>query len=388
MKKLKVLYISHSDPGLGGAPKSLVELINNLRSNYNVYPIVCVHSKDMVYNFCKRNNIECYVTGHEDVWTGGIKDPKAWLNWLPQKILLSVHNHEALKYLKEKIDIESIDIIHTNVSVVNFGMYVHKKYNIPHIMHLREDSDVLNNMLYTIRPVNCMNKFVTRFIAISDYVKSGWSKNKIDSNKIDVIYNGLILPSYSKHRIFKDEKIKIIMSGSLISDKGQDLVISAIKSMKSKYRDKIVLDIAGTGNKRYIKRLKKIISENNLKNVRLLGYQKNIANKLSKYDIGIMASKGEAFGRVTVEYMANGLAVLASDTGANKEIIKNKGTGFIFDRNNLKSLIKTLKYMIDNPIETQNVACNGQKEAYSRFTTDINASNIYEEYKKVLKLSK
>ena len=101
-----------------------------------------------------------------------------------------------------------------------------------------------------------------------------------------------------------------------------------------------------------------------------------------------MASKGEAFGRVTVEYMANGLAVLASDTGANKEIIKNKGTGFIFDRNNLKSLIKTLKYMIDNPIETQNVACNGQKEAYSRFTTDINASNIYEEYKKVLKLSK
>lgn len=383
MKKLRVLFISHSDPGNGGAPKSLMELVLNLKTNFNVEPVVCVYSKDMVYKFCRNNDIECYVTAHKDIWTGGVKSPDAWFILPKYRKSLKLSNKRAFNLLNKKVDMNSIDLIHSNVSVVGLGMYINEVMGIPHIMHLREDADVLNKMVYAINPIKNMNKNVTRFIAISNFVKNKWCNKGLSTSKIDLVYNGLKLPPMKSRRILSNS-IKIVVIGSIIRSKGQLLVVKAIKNLEKRYRDKISLDIVGTGNKRYIQKIKAIIEKNKLTNVHLLGYRSDISSKLNDYDIGIMASKGEAFGRVTIEYMANGLAVIANNTGADPEIITDNKTGLLFKKNDSASLSQKIKYLIENPDVANDLSKAGQKEVYKKFTTNINARNIYNEYKKLL----
>ena len=175
------------------------------------------------------------------------------------------------------------------------------------------------------------------------------------------------------------------MVGSIIKSKGQLDVLKALSNLNVKYRNKVQLDILGSGNKRYIKRLNQFIEKNNLENINLLGYQKDISSKLKNYDVAIMASRGEAFGRVTVEYMANGLVVIGNEAGANPEIIRDNETGLIYERNNINSLTKKLIYVIEHPEKANKLSVAGQDEVYAKFTTNINAKNVYNEYIELIK---
>lgn len=55
--------------------------------------------------------------------------------------------------------------------------------------------------------------------------------------------------------------------------------------------------------------------------IEFLGHRSDVNQLLQDAHIAVMASRCEAFGWVTVEYMMSGLAVIVSNTGANPEIV-------------------------------------------------------------------
>ena len=57
----------------------------------------------------------------------------------------------------------------------------------------------------------------------------------------------------------------------------------------------------------------------------------------------------EAFGRVTVEAMLSGRPVLASDTGANSELVQDNITGWLFNSGDAKSLAGKMEEIINTP---------------------------------------
>ena len=146
------------------------------------------------------------------------------------------------------------------------------------------------------------------------------------------------------------------------------------------------MDFYGNGSQKYIRYLKEIIKKNNLeKNVRFNDYCNHIDEKINQYDVGVMCSRAEAFGRVTVEYMTNNLVTIASDTGANPELIKDGENGFLYKYNDIEDLKNTI-LNVYNLTETQKKIL--KKNAYVtsiKFSEQNNALNIYNLYKKVLK---
>jgi glycosyltransferase involved in cell wall biosynthesis len=46
-------------------------------------------------------------------------------------------------------------------------------------------------------------------------------------------------------------------------------------------------------------------------------------------NIGLMCSRDEAFGRVTIEFMLHKMPVIASNSGANPELVINRINGDI-----------------------------------------------------------
>jgi glycosyltransferase involved in cell wall biosynthesis len=61
-------------------------------------------------------------------------------------------------------------------------------------------------------------------------------------------------------------------------------------------------------------------------------------------DVAVMASDCEAFGRVTLEYLSLGRAVIASRSGANPELVAEGETGWLFDPANVDELVAALRH--------------------------------------------
>ena len=231
-----------------------------------------------------------------------------------------------------------------------------------------------------------MNKSATEFIAISEAVMNHWINKGIRRDKIIQIYNGVrendtIKSNYPK----KGDVIRLVMMGSLNETKGQHYVIKAIALLPEEDRKRIQVDIVGDGVTAYTKILEKLIKINHLsEQVRLLGYKKDFYRYLSKYDCGIMCSRSEGFGRVTVEYMMAGLPVIVSDTGANPEIVNHGVNGLLHKYGDVIDLAEKISYLLNNENEIERIGRNAYRTAVEKYTAHINASEIYKEYQKLL----
>ena len=145
------------------------------------------------------------------------------------------------------------------------------------------------------------------------------------------------------------------------------------------------VDIYGEAYRDYLKVLKKRIKELGCEEqIKFCGYYTDVPELLSHYDIGVMCSQAEGFGRVTVEYMMAELVVIASDSGANPELISDTRTGFLYHYNNSCDLKEKLEYVIKNMDTCKKIAKAGRLNALDVFNSKRNAEEVYQLYKKIL----
>ena len=96
-------------------------------------------------------------------------------------------------------------------------------------------------------------------------------------------------------------------------------------------------------------------------------------------------SHSEAFGRVTAEYMLAGLLTVASDTGANVELIDNRKTGILFKKSDDIDLLSKLRWIRNNRLQCKAIAESGRKCARKDYSIESNIDRFYEYYKTLTK---
>lgn len=391
---MKILYITDVEERYGAAT-SFKEMVVTLKENYNVEPIVLTSINGELNKFLDENEIENNAIGHEGIL---INTPS---NKIKRYIKLNIlkkyyknkilnKNMEAIKKADEIVDFNKIDLIHTNVNRIDIGIRLAKKYHIPHIMHLREFSD----LDFNLTPVTMsykefygfMNEYTNSFIAISNVIKENFIKKGIDKDKIRIIYNGISNYDFIDKNRFDDNKTHIVMTSSIGDTKGQMDAVRAINLLKDDEKRKIKFDIYGDGVKKYIREIKNYINKNKLNDIiELKGYSNNINSIIGKYDIGLMCSKSEAFGRVTAEYMNAGLIVIASNTGANPEIINDNQNGYLYNKKDVRTLTEQIEKIINNDINKNiEIRKNAINKVKNNYTKEINAKNVYNLYKEIL----
>lgn len=388
---MKVLFISAGDYKYG-APKSMLELILELREKYGITPVLLTKRYNQLNKICDDKNIENYSFWYSDIMAGAPYKSK----------ILRLAKH-TVKYLlfglgkvtehkKNVIPFDDIDLIHTNLNRIGIGAYFSRKYNVPHIWHLRElGKEDYNVVLYKRNCIRYMNDNADAFIAISNAVKNAWVKKGLSEKKIDVIYNFLDLSQFKKRDTSKSTNaLKIVMTGHIQPNKGQIQLVKAMKYIPESIRQHIKIDFYGEGYKEYTEEIEKEIEKLNCGNiVTFKGYSKDIPKLLCQYDIGVVASKAEGFGRVTVEYMAAGLLVIASNTGANEEIVEDGVTGLIYKYNDSRNLADKILQVFNNRKEMNRISVCGNQYVYDNFSKNSNiAETIYAKYKSVIEKSR
>lgn len=143
----------------------------------------------------------------------------------------------------------------------------------------------------------------------------------------------------------KNNKKPVVLTvGRLTEAKG----IKPILKLANMFKDKAEFVIAGSGP------LEQEIKNN--KNVRFLGaidYGKKLAEVYNNADIFILNSYKtkdweEIFGRVLIEAMSSGLAIISTDCIGPKEIIRDGENGILIEQNNDKQLLDKLKILLND----------------------------------------
>ena len=387
---MKVLFISAGDYKYG-APKSMFELMVTLKKKYGVEPVLLTKKKNGLNHKCDLLGIENYAFWSRDIMAGSAyQNPIFNMMKHCVKYFLYLWGGITQKNIeKVGIDFESIDIIHTNLNRNDIGAWISQKHKIPHVWHLRETIAGYAIRLYKPNTIDYMNKNAAFFIAISQVVYKAWIQMGLDKNKMCVVYNGLNTEEFTmRNRADRNstDKLKIVMTGHVQPTKGQDQLISALGRLTADEKRKLQVDIYGEAYPDYKKELTKNIHKMQLEDVvNFCGYCDHIPQKLAGYDIGIIASKEEAFGRVTVDYMLSGLLVIASDTGANTELIEDGKNGLIYPYKDIDGLTARLKLALEAPEMIDKLGKEARADATMKYSNARYVQEVYDLYREVLK---
>lgn len=384
---MKVVYIA--DIGIeGGATKSLVELVDTMKKENGVEPIVLTSGYNRLNELLNADGIENHAVGH-GAFLQGAPDAvwKKPIKWGLFAAYYYLHYHSSIRKALRLIDWKSVDLIHTNVARDDLGMEISRRTGVPNLCHIREFAELdFNCWSYRPHYVKYLAQNTDGFIAISEAVKRYWIAKGIPENKIEVIYNGVdcqkIKPA--DHRKWaEDPTVKMVIVGGVIPNKGQYQAIEALCMLPERIRPYFRLDVIGGITETYKLKLSEPLKKCGIESqVRFLGACNDVYDRLKDYHIGLMCSKAEGFGRVTVEYMHAGLVVIASDTGANLELIQDQTTGLIYHRDDVKTLTQKLVYVWEHKDKIAEIADRGKKEA-EKYTKEKNAREIFAQYRKM-----
>lgn len=396
---MKILFIANRAE-FGGAPKCMLELIEQLIQQYGVEVEVVTSGENVIAQWCDEHNLKHYAVGHTSFAIGKGSTP---IRRVAKTILTpyyfvrsSILNHKALKKACSLIDLGSVDIIHTNSNRDCLGAMLAQKYNKTHVWHLREFGKEDYDIRYLKRNyIRYMNSTTNYFIAISDAVKNAWVQKGISEEKLYRIYDGIALPNKKtvemamiNRKKSKREILRFAYLGIVCPSKGQFDAVRALSYLDSKVAKNIKIDFWGdcTCLPEFTNQIKDFAKDNGLaESISFMGFTDNIWNELPKYDAAMVCSRSEAFGRITPEYMSLGLQVIASDTGANPELIEDGVSGYIYKHDDLKSLADKINgiYCMDYE-ERERVAEQAIKRA-SLFSNSNNAVNINKLYCEIMR---
>lgn len=380
---IRVLFVTHTAL-MGGANRSLMQLMLELRDRHDVEPVVLMpkipkYMKQWnMQAACQKQNIACYSLAFH--W---FRDTRRLIFYL--RCLTNLINY-PLAYFKMRR--ERFDLIHSNGSVISLGAFLSRVKHVPHVWHLREFG-LLDFGLVSLLG-SWYEKWVFRhggdvFIAISEAVKNCYA-DKVPHDRLRMIYNGILPPKEAAAKKSTAGTVQFCMVGMLSSPKNQLEALQAVNVLVNTWGlTQLHLTLIGFEEPVYTGLLREFVAVNGLESyVSFLGEHDDVGALLDQMHVGLMLSKNEAFGRVTVEYMMHGMAVIASDTGANPEIIDNGVTGYLYPLGDSSLLAEHMKAFVDNRETLCLFADNGRKKALAEFTSYRNTEQVYGVYRQLL----
>lgn len=79
--------------------------------------------------------------------------------------------------------------------------------------------------------------------------------------------------------------------------------------------------------------------------VKFFGLLRDMNALRREMDIGVVVSKSEAFGRVTIEGMLSGMIMIGANIGGTAELIKDKITGYLYSHDSVDELAELIEYV-------------------------------------------
>jgi len=185
------------------------------------------------------------------------------------------------------------------------------------------------------------------------------------------IKNGMNSDNAPKKKI-KLGKNSILFIGEIRHSKGISFLVDAFKLVREEVPS-AKLHVFGKNSNENL--LKKIISTDGIK---YHGTTKNVFPYLRGCDIFAFPSYSESFGLVLLEAQSCGKPVIAFNTTAIPEVVKNNETGFLVEKKDINDFVEKTIFLLKNPDKSKKMG-----QAGKNFSKKFNWEKSAKEYLKV-----
>lgn len=334
-EKINIVFLTDCLADLaGGAEKQIYELAKGLDKNkYNV----TVVSLD-TYGQAPRQLIEstgCRLEIFRVVRIYGLTG-----------LIQGVKFHRFLR----KNHIHVLQTYHFSSDI--WGTFWGKLAGVPVIISNRRDMGFWRSGIHGVA-YRWVNPWVTKMIgnarSIREHIKT---QEGIPDEKLDVIYNGVDVPSPQTAKFVGDVPLKmpndilIMHVANLKPIKGHAYLLKAFVDIYKKHPNvKLVL----IGEDQLNGVLQQQASDLGIKDrVIFLGKRKDACALLSLADICVLPSLSEGMSNSILEYMSAGKPVVATNVGGNPELVYNGINGLLVEKEDADGLRSALLTLIED----------------------------------------
>jgi glycosyltransferase involved in cell wall biosynthesis len=370
-KSIKILLLSHGST-LEGAERSLLEAVQSLVSIGAEVCVVVPREGLLVQKLRETNAIVHFLS---TPWW--VKDFRGNSSIVKRFSEYAKAVFGMLIILRES----KPDVVITNTITIPCGAIASKLVGIPHIWYIREFLEEDHGWSFEFGrqfSVFSVSILSWKVIANSEAIRKRYS-DRISSSKIEVVYNAVSIdqdfPLDSPIN-----KIDGIFYAALVGrkspGKGQKDAIDAVTILLNTYQ-KVHLWLIGDEFENYAEELKAYVKSLGIDDsISFIPFVKSPAEFMMAADAMLVCSRYEAFGRVVVESMKLGTAVIASNSGSMPELIKDGWNGLLYEPSSASSLADKIRLLSTNREFKKEIETNAYQWANDKFTLKIYSSNL------------
>jgi glycosyltransferase involved in cell wall biosynthesis len=181
---------------------------------------------------------------------------------------------------------------------------------------------------------------------------------------------------------------RIICVANIHPDKDHLTLFRAMKLVVEKIPDAHLLLAGEARDANYLKTVTaEMVKLGLVKNVSLLGQQKNVPLVLGACDIGVMSSVSEGLPMALLEYGMAGLPVVATDVGQCAEVLGNGSAGIIVPPAEPGRLGAALTSLLESEESRRELGEKFRQRVHQSYSADAVISEVCRMYEEVLHLA-
>ena len=273
------------------------------------------------------------------------------------------------------------DIVYTHTVVVVAGAFAAFLARRPHVWHLHEFCYVDPNERFDLGKefVTWLIEHLSAVIVANSHVLKQEYAKYIHPRKFRVIYQAVTLRESGCNLLPPGVQItafKCIVVGSLQGLKAQDEAILAIAEARRQGVPATLL-LVGGGDLAFRTTLEELAEQCGITPYVIFhGYAENPQSLIDAVDVVLICSRFESFGRVTVEAMLGGKAVIGTASGGTAELIQNGKTGLLYTPGDYNELAAWIRYLYENAEEKCRLGAAARAWAADRFNQERYAGEV------------
>lgn len=217
------------------------------------------------------------------------------------------------------------------------------------------------------------------------------ARASVGRHRIKVIRNPVDFRAFDAEKVSRrqsrenlrisDEDFVVGFAGRLHFVKGVDLLIRAM-ALLLEQSPRYLLVLAGDGAER--KSLEDLTIQLGIAGrVRFLGMRDNVPEVMAAFDIGVVPSRQEPFGRVAVEFMRIRVPIVSSGAGGLAELVHDGETGIVTRENTPEEIAAAIRCLADDKELRQQLIDNAYRFC-ERFNVDEHAKKIEKIYREIM----
>lgn len=375
-----LMFVSHTSQ-LGGAELAMLEQISELRRRGMFSHVILPGNGPLEARLIEKG-IGYSVVSDYSFW---ISQDDAAEN--PE--ILQERNFNNMKAALEIAEIAAqiAPTMIVNNSIVNpWGYPAAQALGIPLVWMIHEFGDLDHNLPFT-HGINPTREFIAQsadlVVCCSEAVRASLLRGKQSPN-VQTVYNFLDLDRVvrlaeveAKPAFRPGQHLKLCVVGMLSEGKGQAEVIDAAAEL-IKQGKKVELLLIGASSPGHEEILKKRVRKLGITDsVSFLGFVDNPYPHIKAADAVVVASRSEAFGRVTAEAMALGVSVVASNKGGSLEMVNDGKTGFLYEASDVQDLVQAIrKFSKTSPKDLATMRSKARQNVHTLLDLQTNSDKL------------